>query len=83
MDRFTSDQYPSVLGGLTPPESTPPSGDGGGPAPAPKPAFVSAKSVSVAASKSVLDTEEDVDAYLKALREALVQQIKDGKRITV
>ena len=82
VDRFASDQYPGVLSRLTPPISTPPSG-GGEPTPPPEPSFVSAKSVSVTTSKPVLDTEEDVDAYLKALREALVQQIKDGKRITV
>ena len=82
VDRFTSDQYPSVLGGLVPPIVGP--GPGGDvPAPPASPQFVSAKTVSVAASKSVLDTEEDVDSYIRALREALVQQIKDGKRITV
>jgi hypothetical protein len=82
VDRFTSDQYPSILGDLIPPVVDP--GPGGDvPAPPAAPSFVSAKTVSVAASKSVLDTEADVDAYIRALREALVQQIKDGKRITV
>ena len=83
VDRFTSDQYPSVLGGLTPAPQPSPTDDDSTPMPAPKPAFVSAKNVSVTSAKSVLDTEEDVDAYLSALRDALVQQIKDGKRITV
>ena len=83
VDRFTSDQYPIVLGGLTPAHQPSPTGDANTPSPAPKPAFVSAKSVSVTSAKSVLDTEEDVDAYLSALRDALVKEIKDGKRITV
>lgn len=83
VDRFTSDQYPSVLGGLTPAPQPSPTGDDSTPTPAPKPSFVSAKSVSVTSAKSVLDTEEDVDAYLSALRDALVKEIKDGKRITV
>jgi len=84
VDRFTSDQYPSILGALVPPKVDSGSGgNGGGDTPPTPPQFVSAKTVSVAASKSVLDTEEDVDSYIRALREALVQQIKDGKRITV
>ena len=83
VDRFTSDQYPSVLGGLTPEPQPSQTGNDRTPAPAPKPSFVSAKSVSVTSAKSVLDTEEDVDTYLSALRDALVKELKDGKRITV
>ena len=84
VDRFTSDQYPSILGALVPPiVGSGPGDDGDVDTPPTPPQFVSAKTVSVAASKSVLDTEADVDAYIRAFREALVQQIKDGKRITV
>ena len=84
VDRFTSDQYPSILGALVPPIVGSGHGDDGDvDTPPTAPQFVSAKTVSVTASKSVLDTEEDVDAYIRAFREALVQQIKDGKRITV
>ena len=84
VDRFTSDQYPSILGALVPPiVGSDPGDDGDVNTPPTVSQFVSAKTVSVAASKSVLDTEEDVDSYIRAFREALVQQIKDGKRITV
>lgn len=84
VDRFISDHYPVLLGGLAPAVApTAPVPGGTTPPPAAKPAFVSAKSVSVTSSKSVLDTEEDVDAYVSALRDALVKEIKDGKRITV
>lgn len=85
IDRFCANQYPVLLSGLAPKSEPVIDDDGSTPATPlePTPSFVSAKSVSVSASKSVLNTEGDVDAYLAELRDALVKEIKSGKRITV
>ena len=82
VDQFVSIQYPNILSNLMPKDD---GGDTNGvdtPTP-PKTTFLSVKTISVNKSKSVLETEEDVDGYLSELREALVQQVRDGKRITV
>ncbi|GAA0724073.1 BREX system P-loop protein BrxC [Dactylosporangium roseum] len=44
---------------------------------------VSVKTVSASGVTGVLETEEDVDRYLAALRGALVQTLNDGKRISL
>ena len=44
---------------------------------------VSVKTISVVGVSGVLETEEDVDRYLAALRNALVQTLNDGKRISL
>ena len=44
---------------------------------------VSVKTVSAAGVTGVLETEEDVDRYLAALRNALIQTLNDGKRISL
>jgi hypothetical protein len=44
---------------------------------------VSVKTISVTGASGVLETEEDVDDYLAALRSALVQTLNDGKRISL
>lgn len=41
------------------------------------------KTVSAAGVSGALETEEDVDRYLDALRTALVQTLNDGKRISL
>jgi hypothetical protein len=44
---------------------------------------VSVKTVSAAGVTGVLETEDDVDRYLAALRHALIQTLNDGKRISL
>ena len=44
---------------------------------------VSVRTVSAAGVTGVLETEEDVDRYLAALRNALIQTLNDGKRIAL
>ena len=44
---------------------------------------VSVKSISVTGIHGLLETEEDIDRYLAALRTALVQALNDDKRIVL
>jgi len=74
---FESTDYPALLDMLA--ASQQDGGDGG---PPPK-QTVSVKTISVPGASGVLETEEDVDKYLAALRSALVQTLKDGKRISL
>ncbi|MBU4294441.1 MAG: BREX system P-loop protein BrxC [Desulfobulbaceae bacterium] len=45
--------------------------------------YISSKKISVAFSKTLLVNEQDVDSYLKALREAYLSEINSGKRVQV
>ena len=72
---FESSDYPALIDLLVASQS-------GGGAPPPK-RTVSIKTIAVPGASGVLDTEEDVDKYLPALRSALVQTLKDGKRISL
>jgi len=72
---FEASDYPALLDLLT---ASQPSG--GEDAPAPK-QTVSIKTIAVPGASGVIETEADVDAYLTALRGALVQSLNDGKRI--
>jgi len=74
---FESIDYPALLDMLA--ASQQDRGDGG---PPPK-QTVSVKTISVPGASGVLETEEDVDKYLSVLRSALVQTLKDGKRISL
>ena len=49
----------------------------------PRPEYVAAKQIRVPFDKPLLTTAEDVEAYLEALRNALLGQISDGKSIRV
>ena len=55
---------------------------GGDDAPPPK-QTVSVKTIVVPGASGVLETEDDVERYLAALRGALIQTLNDGKRITL
>jgi hypothetical protein len=70
---FESSEFPALLDLLAA------SQEGGDP---PK-QTVSVKTISVTEVSGVLETEEDVDMYLAALRNALVQTLNDGKRISL
>ena len=74
---FESSDYPTLLDLLA---SSPVEPD---PDPAPTKQTVSVKTIAVPGASGVLETEEDVDKYLAALRSALVQTLNDGKRISL
>ena len=72
---FEDTVYPSLLDHLA--ESR----QGGGAPPSKQ--TVSVKTVAVPGASGVLETEEDVDKYLAALRAALIRTLNDGKRISL
>ena len=74
---FESIDYPALLDLLA--ASPQGGGDGGSP---PK-QTVSVKTISVPGASGVLESEEDVGKYLKALRTALIETLNDGKRISL
>jgi hypothetical protein len=73
---FEASVYPSLLDQLAG------SQQGGDNSPPPK-QTIAVKSVVVAGVSGVLETEDDVDNYLTALRAALLQKLDDGKRISL
>lgn len=73
---FEESVYPSLLDQLAG------SRQGGEAAPPPK-QTVAVKTVAVPGASGVLETEEDVDKYLAALRAALIQTLNAGKRISL
>ena len=75
---FESSDYPALLDLLAASQQ----GGGDDDAPSPK-QTVSVKTIPVPGAAGVLETEEDVDKYLAALRSALVQTLNDGKRISL
>lgn len=74
---FEASDYPSLLDLLTASPAQP------DPEPAPKKQTVSVKTITVPGASGVLESEEDVDKYIAALRGALIQTLNDGKRITL
>lgn len=74
---FESTDYPDLLDRLA---ASPKDGGDGGP---PKKQTVSVKTILVPGASGVLESEQDVDNYLAALRTALVDTLHDGKRITL
>lgn len=73
---FESSDYPKLLDVLA-------ASQGGGGDGEPPKQTVSVKKISVPGATGVLESEEDVDKYLAALRDALVQTLNDGKRISL
>jgi hypothetical protein len=90
LQRFKDEVYPTLLGRMTEwaqPEDeftygededdeSSTAGDG-------KEAYVTRNSLSVKYDKLWLASEEDVEAYLTALRKALLEAIEEGKRVQV
>lgn len=74
---FESSDYPALLDLLAASQQS-----GGNDGPLPK-QTISVKSILVPGVSGVLESEEDVDTYLAALRTALVHILNDGKRITL
>ncbi|WP_461090471.1 hypothetical protein [Streptomyces incanus] len=77
---FEETTYPELLDQLV--SSTRPTGDEGH-APAPVKQTVSVKTITASGVHGVLETTEDVDRYLDALRSALLSTLNDGKRIAL
>lgn len=75
---FESSTYPALVDQLA--ASREP--DGGGDVPTPK-QTVSIKTVTAVGVSGVLETEDQVDGYLAALRTALLNTLSDGKRISL
>jgi hypothetical protein len=90
LQRFKNEVYPTLLGRMTAraqsedeftygedeDDESSTAGDG-------KEAYVTRNSLSVKYDKLWLASEEDVERYLEALRETLLQAIQDGKRIQI
>ena len=70
---FESSDFPTLLDLLT-------ASQGGG---EPPKQTISVKTIALAGMSGLLETEEDVDRYLAALRSALVQTLNSGKRISL
>ena len=79
---FEERTYPAILDQLIASPSVSTANDSDEPAPMRK-QTVSVKSISAPGIQGVLETEEDVDRYLDALRAALVQALNDDKRIAL
>lgn len=78
---FEETVYPGLLDQLAAARQGDGDDDGGTPPPSKQ--TVSVKTISATGVSGVLETEEDVDRYLAALRSALVQTLNDGKRISL
>ncbi len=74
---FEASDYPALLDVLASCPQDP------GPDPTPMKQTVSVRTIGVPGASGVLETEDDVDKYLAALRSALVQTLNDGKRISL
>jgi len=81
---FEERTYPAILDELAASPRTTDTDGGDEPAPAPaKKQTVSVKSINAQGVHGVLETEEDVDRYLDALRTALIRALNDDKRIAL
>ncbi len=78
---FEETTYPSLLDQLAASARTADGVDD--PAPVPIKQTVSVKTISVPGVNGVLESPDDVDRYLEALRGALLDALKDGKRISL
>ena len=50
---------------------------------APPPEYISVRKINVAFSKALLTDETDVERYLESMREALLEEIRKGKRVQI
>ena len=91
--RFEDNEYQRLLSQMsawlqpTPPKPSDDDEDSGGKKPTkvnePKVEYISSKSVKVDFDKAWLADESDVEEYLKSMKEALLEEIKRGKRIQI
>ena len=81
---FDEHTYPAILDQLAASPSASSADVDDRPAPAPNmKQTVSVRSISATGIRGILETEEDIDHYLDALRTALVQALNDNKRIAL
>ena len=81
---FDEHTYPAILDQLAASPSASSADVDDRPAPAPNmKQTVSVRSISATCIRGILETEEDIDHYLDALRTALVQALNDNKRIAL
>ena len=84
--RFEEEEYGRILSRLNSfnePEKQPTRTGGKEKAPEkPKQKYVSVKAIKVPFTKAWLETEQEVDDYLKSLKEAIMKEIEDGNRIS-
>ncbi|MEU4177532.1 BREX system P-loop protein BrxC [Streptomyces sp. NPDC026589] len=78
---FEEKTYPALLDQLV--SSARPTGGTDDPEPAPVKQTISVKTIMVPGAHGVLETIEDVDRYLEAVRSALLSTLNDGKRIAL
>ncbi|MFB7215888.1 BREX system P-loop protein BrxC [Streptomyces sp. NPDC056255] len=78
---FEEKTYPALLDQLV--SSARPTDGTDDPVPAPVKQTVSVKTITVPGVHGVLETTQDVDRYLEALRSALLSTLNDGKRIAL
>ena len=88
LNRFHQEQYPRLLQQMTawaaPPVEEPEEAETGGTVcREPVPEYVSRAALSVPFAKPWLGDADDVEAYLAALRKALLEAIEAGKRVQV
>ncbi|MBG6184702.1 ElaB/YqjD/DUF883 family membrane-anchored ribosome-binding protein [Arthrobacter sp. CAN_A214] len=77
---FEEKTYPALLDQL----ASSPQDEGGTDRPGPAPRqTISIKTITVSGAHGVLENPEDVDRYLGALRDALLNTLNDGKRIAL
>lgn len=81
---FEEQTYPGILDQLAESPHTHPADDKAEPATvSDKKQTISVKSIHITDTHRVLETEEDIDHYLGALRAALIQALNDNKRISL
>ncbi|MGX7678271.1 BREX system P-loop protein BrxC [Jatrophihabitans sp. DSM 45814] len=80
---FEETIYPGLLDQLADAQPDAGDGDGDGGTKPPSKQTVSVRTVSATGVSGVLETEQDIDRYLHALRTALVQTLNAGKRISL
>ncbi|RRD53447.1 BREX system P-loop protein BrxC [Buchananella hordeovulneris] len=78
---FDEETYPAILDQLA--ETSRTRGEDTTASPSPVKQTISVKSISVRGIHGVLETEDDVDRYLGALRATLLQALNDDKRIAL
>ena len=81
--RFRENDYSRILSEVT--SLAKPTGGAGGASTTeePKVEYTNSKSLSIDYPKAWLADEDDVDSYLEKMREALLNEIKKGKRVQV
>jgi hypothetical protein len=81
--RFETETYSELFSRLTAPTDSYAVNAGAYKAGEPKTEYISSRSLLVNFSKPWLENEEDVEKYLGAMKEALLAEIQQGKRVQI